>query len=69
MGTETAQRYCPNDQKMVLAVRQTPNHVLHLLLSVITFGFWVIIWFVTSVRASYRPYRCQQCGSKTKRWK
>lgn len=69
MGTQMARRYCPHDQKYVLAMREKPNHILHLLLSVITFGVWIIVWFFVTLGAAYRSYRCPQCGSRTKRWK
>jgi hypothetical protein len=61
MGTKHAQQWC-GTHGQVLAVGNTPNHILHLLLSIVT-GFWLIVWLVLSIRA--RPYRCPQCGEKT----
>lgn len=26
-----------------------PNHVLHLILTLVTFGFWVIVWIILAV--------------------
>lgn len=49
---------------MVLAERQTPNHVLHLLLSVVTVGFWIPIWMLVSVFGS-GAYKCPNCGART----
>jgi hypothetical protein len=32
-----------------------PNHILHLLLSVVTFGFWIIVWlFIGLLKKNYR---------------
>ncbi len=69
MGVQTARRWCPEDGKWVLATRQTPNHVLHLLLSVITLGVWVVVWFLAAVVAGSRAYRCPHCGARTKWFK
>lgn len=49
---------------MVLAEKQTPNHVLHLLLSVVTVGFWIPIWLLVALFGG-GPYKCPSCGSKT----
>ncbi|KQV83655.1 hypothetical protein ASC90_20440 [Rhizobium sp. Root1220] len=48
---------------MVLAERQTPNHVLHLLLTIVTGGAWIIVWIILTL--SVGPYRCPNCGAKT----
>lgn len=48
---------------MVLAEKQTPNHVLHLLLSVITAGLWLPIWFVVALFGG-GTYRCPSCGAR-----
>ena len=63
MGIQTAQRLCRTCDKLVLAQRQTPNHVLHLLLTLITAGLWLIVWLFLSIKGS--PWRCPNCGSRT----
>jgi hypothetical protein len=62
MGSKSASGYCSNCQRDVLAVRQTPNHVLHLLLAIVTSGLWIIIWVLVAVRRS--APRCTNCGKK-----
>lgn len=64
MGAVQAQRYCPHCARLVLATKRTPNHILHLLLTVLLFGFWLIVWFFVAV-TSNEPYRCPICGSIT----
>lgn len=66
MGTAKLRRYCPEDDQMVLAEKQTPNHVLHLLLSLITVGFWIPVWIIVSIVTDLGAYRCPHCGAKTK---
>lgn len=51
---------------MVLAEKQTPNHILHLLLAVVTVGFWIPIWLIVIVGSDLGAYRCPHCGGKTK---
>jgi hypothetical protein len=65
MGVKYRQRYCPNDREMVLAVKNTPNHILHVVLTIVTLGLWSVVWIVVTVLALGRPYRCQKCGTPT----
>jgi hypothetical protein len=37
------------------------NHILHLLLTLVTFGVWLIFWFGSTVK--FGGWRCTQCGS------
>lgn len=57
---------------MVLAERQTPNHILHLLLSIVTAGLWLIVWALMIL--SVGRFKCPHCGTVTrgrppKNWK
>ena len=42
-----------------------PNHILHLLLSVVTLGLWLIVWLL--IGAGEKKAICTVCGSKYKR--
>jgi hypothetical protein len=44
MGTEQTGKYCPMCQAHVTATATTPNRVLHLLLTIFTFGPWLLMW-------------------------
>jgi hypothetical protein len=33
----------------VIVFGKRPNHVLHLILSIITFGLWLIVWLIVSL--------------------
>lgn len=63
MGVRKTRRYCPEDDAMVLAEQQTPNHILHLLLTLVTVGVWIIVWLLVSLP---RPALCPHCGAVTK---
>lgn len=53
--------YCPTCKKQVMAHQKTANHVLHLLLTILTAGLWLLVWIAAI--ASPGPKRCSQCGS------
>jgi hypothetical protein len=57
-------KFCKDCDKQVLATRNGVNHVLHLILSIFTVGFWVIIWVLLIIRDLIVPgdWRCQVCG-------
>ncbi len=61
MGVQHSQRYCDRCGDYVLAIRKGTNHILHLLLSIITFGLWIIIWVLVSIKIG--GWRCSKCGS------
>jgi hypothetical protein len=63
MGIKTTGAYCNRCQKHVMAQATTPNHVLHLILTVLTAGLWLIVWIILSVSKS-GSYRCTQCGNQ-----
>jgi len=61
MGVEQTQRFCDHCNEYVLAVRKGTNHILHLLLSIITGGIWIIVWIPVSMKMG--GWRCSKCGS------
>jgi len=61
MGNKQASRYCAGCQGNTLAVGTTPNHVLHLVLTVLTIGFWGIVWILITLGKS-GGYKCSKCG-------
>ncbi len=63
MAVKTTGKYCNHCQKNVMAQGNRPNHLLHLILSVVTAGFWLVIWLILIV-FNAGEYRCTQCGNK-----
>jgi hypothetical protein len=51
--------YCSYCQRQVLIRRRSPNHILHLLLSVFT-CVWLPVWILLAVRIG--GWRCAYCG-------
>lgn len=62
MAFQESSKWCRSCKKQVLVRRPGTNHLLHLILSVVTAGVWVIIWLLSCVR--FGGWRCSQCGRK-----
>ena len=63
-------KFCKKCDKQVLAVRtDVVNHILHLILSIFTVGFWIIIWLLLIIRdwvgsaTGLSSWKCSFCGS------
>lgn len=65
MNFQINQRYCPTCGRRVLGIRERPNHILHLLLSVVTAGLWLIVWLFLGLSYAKEPWHCPYCGSST----
>jgi hypothetical protein len=62
-----ASGFCPHCGEQRLLLREGPNHVLHLILSVLTFGLWLIVWFVIAARKQDAAARCSVCGTELRK--
>lgn len=63
MAEQKSSGFCKTCNRQVVVFRKGTNHILHLLLSLLTFGLWIIIWIGVSVK--FGGWRCTQCGSST----
>jgi hypothetical protein len=56
--------WCPRCERQVYAIGKAPNHILHLLLSLLTGTLW--FWFVwlPLLVGTIGNYRCTKCGSR-----
>jgi hypothetical protein len=52
---------CDDCGKHTMHLQQSPTHVLHLILSVITLGLWIPVWVLISMDSG--PRQCTVCGS------
>jgi len=60
----TKRKYCKDCEEYKLVEGQAPSVVVHLLLSIVTFGAWLPLWLLALVVCFLRGYRCTQCGRK-----
>lgn len=62
MAEQQRQGYCEQCRDYTLVKRKGVTHILHLLLSVITFGAWILVWIFLTI-FNVGGWRCQTCGS------
>lgn len=64
MPTETRSMLCEECDCRRKFTRPGVNHLLHVVLVVLTAGLWLPIWLIAII--SNRPWRCDECGSLSK---
>ena len=62
MPTDNIMYPCPVCQKQTVHIKKRINHILHLLLSVLFIGLWLIVWIGIAVFGTRNPV-CTVCGS------
>jgi len=61
MADDTKSGYCKQCDAQRVVFRKGTSHILHLILSVLTGGIWLIVWLLLAVKIG--GWRCQTCGS------
>jgi len=59
--SEQVMMYCKQCKARTLHVQPSTSHVLHFLLSLITFGLWLIVWMIVIVN-NRNQGQCTACG-------
>lgn len=62
MSMQQTSKWCKHCKAQVLATRPGTNHILHLLLSIVTCGLWIVIWVLSAIKIG--GWRCTRCGLK-----
>ena len=62
MSTKQLMAYCQNEGRDTLHIQETPNHLLHLILSILTGGIWIIVWLILMMTTD--PATCTFCGTQ-----
>ena len=62
MSQKIIQRHCSTCQQPRPFTKDGANHILHLILSIVTVGFWLPVWLLVGVCSFLTAYRCQFCG-------
>ncbi len=60
MSERVERMWCDDCQEWRRSTKQGPNHILHLLLSVVTGGIWLVVWFFLLFKDGWS---CGDCGS------
>ena len=61
MAEEKAGGFCKSCNKQSVVFRKGTNHILHLLLTLVTVGLWLIVWVGCTIK--FGGWRCTTCGS------
>lgn len=64
MGIQQLQLRCAKCGGMTPHTQAKTNHILHLLLSLVTVGLWIIVWILIALSSG--GARCEQCGTNRK---
>jgi hypothetical protein len=60
-------KICGENVKAEAQIKET-NHILHLILSILTGGIWLVIWLLIAVSSNgeknIKNYSCTKCGNK-----
>ncbi len=66
MSTYNEMMYCAQCDKPTMHLRDKTNHILHLILSLLTFGIWLFVWALVAWSNSMQS-QCTVCG-RTLNW-
>jgi len=62
MATERSTTFCHNCNTQRMFIRDGPNHILHLIITILTGGLWLVGWLISVLPSRSNPYRCTRCG-------
>ncbi len=62
MGSKTQDLPCRQCQAVTPHEVRTPNHVLHLLLALLSVGLWLPVWIVLTLLAGDGDRQCLKCA-------
>jgi len=65
MAYQERSGFCDTCKKQVMVRRAGTSHLLHLILTCLTMGLWLIVWLLSSVKVG--GWRCTNCGSVVKK--
>jgi hypothetical protein len=54
-------RQCQKPSRFIRTV-ETPNHILHFLIALISCGLWIPFWMVIAAYNKTSGWYCSQCG-------
>jgi hypothetical protein len=54
--------YCPHCRHEALFTHMHVANRRHLVLSIVTGGLWLVVWFAVLLGRVLRPWRCTACG-------
>ena len=65
MATQFVARSCASCQKITTQLAPKTSHLLHLILSILTGGIWLVVWAIVAFKNSWSLPTCTLCGTQT----
>jgi len=62
MTRDRIRGFCPRCRHQQVFERTQVHHGVHLFLSIVTFGLWLVSWIAIYVGHRFHPWRCVQCN-------
>lgn len=62
MASNQVMSFCKTCGKQTMHLQPSTSHVLHLLMTILTAGLWLIVWFFVA-QSNGSQKSCTQCGS------
>lgn len=63
MSATQAMMPCKHCGRPTLHLVEKPNHILHLILSIVTLGAWLIVWLGVGLHTRDQDEICTICGN------
>jgi hypothetical protein len=63
MSVKQSSAYCHVCGRQSLFQKPRINHVLHLILSIVTLGLWLFVWAILGIINANKQPRCTTCGA------
>jgi hypothetical protein len=62
MSKITTRKTCKTCGQKRMFEKEKQNNTLHLILTLLTLGCWLPVWFLIAIAGAFKPYRCTVCG-------
>lgn len=64
MSVKQGSAWCATCRRQTLHEKPKINNTLHLILTVLTLGIWLLVWAGLGLASASKRLRCTVCGSK-----
>jgi hypothetical protein len=54
--------FCSDCKADRLFEKEGTSNLLHLVLSIMTYGTWLVVWLLCGALNAFKPFRCTVCG-------
>ena len=62
MANKQQHKFCKFCNQIMPANKKVPNHIMHVILTILTYGFWIFVWLIFVL--CNEPFYCEKCKSR-----